>query len=66
MSKRTEKQWKELVADRDHYEKRLHEARGKLEDAEERIDELLAEIRTYEHEHSTLRQIIIDALRQRD
>jgi uncharacterized coiled-coil DUF342 family protein len=32
----------------------------------ERRDNLLAEIRTYEHEHSTLRQIIIDALRQRD
>ena len=32
--------------------------------AEDRIKELLAEIRTYEHEHMTLRQIIIDGLRR--
>jgi predicted nuclease with TOPRIM domain len=30
----------------------------------ERVQELLAEVRMYEHEHSTLRHIIIDALRQ--
>ena len=32
----------------------------------ERCQELLAEIRMYEHETSTLRYIIIDALRQKD
>lgn len=37
-----------------------------LVDAEDRIKELLAEIRMYEHEHSTLRHIIIDALRGYD
>lgn len=31
--------------------------------AEERIQELLAEVRQYEHEQATLRHIIIDALR---
>ena len=34
--------------------------------AEDRIKELLAEIRIYEHEHSTLRHIIIDAIRGYD
>lgn len=34
--------------------------------AEDRIKELLAEIRMYEHEHDTLRHIIIDALRGYD
>lgn len=37
-----------------------------LVEAEDRIKELLAEIRMYEHEHSTLRHIIIDALRGYD
>ena len=64
--KRTETQWRELVADRDHYEKRLGEAHIQLANALERNDELLAEIRMYEHETSTLRYIIIDALRQKD
>lgn len=35
-----------------------------LVEAEDRIKELLQEIRIYEHEHMTLRQIIIDALRR--
>jgi len=35
-------------------------------EAEDRIKELLAEIRMYEHETSTLRHIIIDALRGYD
>ena len=34
--------------------------------AEDRIKELLAEVRQYEHEHATLRYIIIDALRGYD
>ena len=37
-----------------------------LVEAEDRIKELLAEIRMYEHETSTLRHIIIDALRGYD
>ena len=37
-----------------------------LVQAEDRIKDLLAEIRVYEHEHSTLRHIIIDALRGYD
>ena len=64
--KRTETQWRELVADRDHYEKRLGEAHIQLANALERNDELLAEIRMYEHETATLRHIITDALRQKD
>ena len=37
-----------------------------LVDAEKRMTELLAEIRMYEHETSTLRHIIIDGLRGYD
>lgn len=37
-----------------------------LVEAEKRITDLLEEIRMYEHEHSTLRHIIIDALRGYD
>ena len=37
-----------------------------LVQAEDRIKDLLAEIRMYEHEHMTLRQIIIDGLRRDD
>lgn len=37
-----------------------------LVQAEDRIKDLLAEIRMYEHEHDTLRHIIIDAMRGYD
>ena len=41
-----------------------HTLAKQLAQAEDRIKELLSEIRTYEHEHMTLRQIIIDGLRR--
>lgn len=63
----------ERTHERDEYQK-LAEDRfimsqtlaKQLVDAEDRIKELLAEIRMYEHEHDTLRHIIIDAMRGYD
>lgn len=60
-----------LTEERDEYQK-LAEDRflgsqtlaKQLAQAEERMKELLDEIRMYEHETSTLRHIIIDALRR--
>lgn len=69
--KRADKKIAELTEERDNA-RRSSEDRflmgqtlaKQLVQAEDRIKELLAEIRMYEHEHMTLKQIIIDGLRR--
>lgn len=62
-----------LTKERDDYQKLAEDSflgsqalAKQLVQAEDRIKELLAEIRIYEHEHATLRHIIIDGLRGYD
>lgn len=64
---------KKLQDERNEYYERwqlnlgmLMRAKKDLDELRERNTDLLAEIRMYEHETTTLRYIIIDALRQKD
>lgn len=45
------------------FQRMQREHQEKITDMQERINGYLEEIRIYEHEHRTLRQIIIDAIR---
>ena len=51
---------RQIVTDLQRVQKDQQE---KIADMQERINGYLEEIRIYEHEHRTLRQIIIDAIR---
>jgi len=52
---------KQIITDLQRVQKDQQE---KIADMQERINGYLEEIRIYEHEHRTLRQIIIDALKK--